>query len=75
MKQCESYIKDARDFLEKLKTVGENPKRAILVTVDVVGLYPSIPDDGDLEVLRNEYDKFKNRVVPNEDIKMADFVL
>ena len=41
MKQGESYIKDTRNVLEKLKRVGEISKEAILVTADVVGLYPS----------------------------------
>ena len=76
MKQGESYIKNSGDFLEKLKRVGEIPKGAILVTADVVGLYPSIPHDGGLEVLRKQYHKFNDKIVPTEDIiKMADFVL
>ena len=41
MKQGGSYIKNTRDILEKLKRVGEISKEAILVTADVVGLYPS----------------------------------
>ena len=74
MKQGESYVKDTGDFLDKLKTVGEIPK--ILVTADMVGLYPSIPHDGGLEVLRKQYDKLKDKIVPIEDIiKKADFVL
>ena len=69
-------IKDTGDFLEKLKAVEEIPKGAILVTVGVVGLYPSIPDDGGLELLQKQYDKFKDKMVPTKDIiKMADFVL
>ena len=76
MKQGETYIKDTGDFLEKLKTVGEIPKGAILVTADAVGLYPSISHDGGLKVLRKKYDKFKDKIVPTEDIiKMKDFVL
>ena len=76
MKQGESYIKGNGDFLEKLKRVEGIPKAAILVTADVVGLYPSIPHDGSLEILRKQYDKFKEKMVPTEDIiKMADFVL
>ena len=76
MKQGESYIKDTGDFLEKLKRVEGIPKGAILVTADVVGLYPSIPHDGGLEILRKQYDKFKDKMVPTEDIiKMADSVL
>ena len=75
MKQGESHVKDTRDFLENLKRVGEIPKGAILVTTDVVGLYPSIPHDGGLNVLRKQYDKFKDKIVPTEDIiKMAEFV-
>ena len=76
MKQGESYIKDTGDFLEKLKTVGEIPKETFLVTADVVGLYPSIPHDGGLEVLRKQYSKFKDKIFPTEDItKKADFVV
>ena len=40
MKQGESYIKDTRDVLEKLKRIGKISKEAIFVTADVVGLYP-----------------------------------
>ena len=75
-KQGESYIKDTGDFLEKLKSIGQIPKGAILVTVDVVEFSPSIPHDGGLDVLRKQYDKFKDKIVPTEDIiKMGDFVL
>ena len=45
MKQGNLYIKDKSDFLETLRAIGEIPKGAILVTADVVGLYPSIPHD------------------------------
>ena len=54
-------------FPEKLKRVEEIPKGAILVTAYVVGLYPSIPHDGGLEVLRKQYYKFKDKIVPTED--------
>lgn len=40
-----SYIKDTNDFLRKLIDIGTIPKEAILVTIDVVGLYPHIPHD------------------------------
>ena len=59
-----------------MKRVEGIPKGAILVTADVVGLYPSIPHDGGLEILRKQYDKLKDKMVPTENIiKMADFVL
>ena len=41
MKEGISHIKDTADFLDKLKDLGEIPEGAILVTADVVGLYPT----------------------------------
>ena len=55
MKQGESYIRDTGDFLAKLKAAGEVPKGAILVTADVVGLYPSIPHSEGLDILKKQY--------------------
>ena len=49
--QIPSYVKDTYDFLPKLKDMERFPDRAILVTVDVVGLYPDIPHDEGLEAL------------------------
>ena len=76
MKEAKSYIKNTADFLDKLKDLGEVPEGAILVTADLVGLYPSIPHTEGLEVLRKQYDRFLHKKAPTEDIiKMADFVL
>ena len=47
-----SYIKDTRDFLKKIKRLGKIPEGAILVTVDIVGLYSNIPHDLGLKSLR-----------------------
>ena len=75
MKEQKSYIKDTADLLNTLKDLGEIPKGAILVTADVVGLYPTIPHTEVLKVLHKQYDKFLHKKVPTEDIiKMADFV-
>ena len=52
MKQGESYIRDTGDFLAKLKAAGEVSKGAILVTADVVELYPSIPHNEGLSILK-----------------------
>ena len=38
-----SYVKDTNHVLAKLGKLGSIPDGAILCTVDVVGLYPSIP--------------------------------
>ena len=76
MKSRVSYIKGTNDFLFKLKNLGKIPENAFLVTTDVVGLYPSIPQDEDLEVLRKQLNAFDNKSIPAEDqVKMAEFVL
>ena len=76
MNQRESYIRDTEDFLAKIKAAGEIPKEAILVTVDVLGLYPSIPHSEGLDIFKKHYEKYPNKKVSAEDIgKMADFVL
>ena len=52
-------------------TVGE-----ILVTTDMVGIYPNISHIEGLEVLRKQYHKFLHKKVPTEDItEMAGNVL
>ena len=38
-----SYIKDASDFINKIKSLNNKPSNSILVTADVVGYYPIIP--------------------------------
>ena len=49
---------------------------ALLVTTDVVGLYPSIPHQVGLKALKETLDKRENRnIATNDLIKMAEFVL
>ena len=50
MLSAKSYIKDTGDFFDKLKELGGVPQNALLVTVDAVGLYPSIPHQDRLDV-------------------------
>ena len=68
MKLGVSYIKDTNDFLFKLKNLGKIPENAFLVTAVVVGLYPSIPHDEGLEVLRKQLNAFDNKSIPTEDL-------
>ena len=75
MKSVVSYIKGTNDFLFKLKNLGKIPENAFLVIADAVGLYPSIPHDEGLEVLRKQLNAFDNNSIPTEDlVKMAEFV-
>ena len=41
--QVKSNIKDTNDFLKKLRDLPDLPEESIICTIDVVGLYPSIP--------------------------------
>jgi hypothetical protein len=42
-KMIKSYVKDTTHFLQLMKKLGKIPDGALLVTLDVVGLYPNIP--------------------------------
>ena len=59
-----------------LKTLRCIPDNALLVTADVVGLYPSIPHQAGLIALKEALDKRLLKKIPTDDlIKMAEFVL
>ena len=71
-----SYIKHSGYFINKTKNLSNIPDNAILVTVDVVGLYPSIPHEAGMRALREALDKQEIKCIPTEDlVKMAEFVL
>ena len=56
--------------------LGEKTVGAILVTTDMVGIYPNISHIEGLEVLCKQYGKFLHKKVPTEDIiKIAENVL
>ena len=76
MQEAWSYIKDFGDFIKKLKNIDHIPQDAIMVTADVVGLYPSIPHDAGLEALRKALHNRENKKISTDDLtKMAEFVL
>ena len=51
MQDSWSYIKDSGGFLNKIKNIGKIPEGGILVTADIIGLYPSISHGSGLEAL------------------------
>ena len=76
MKGGKSYIKDINFLLEKLKELGKVTPNAILVTADVVRLYPSIPHDAGLKALHEKLEERNDKSLPMADlVSMADFVL
>ena len=76
MQSAKSYIKDTSDFLRKLNEFGKLPENAILVTIDVVGLYPSIPHADGLGALSAKLEEREDKSIATEDLlQMAKFVL
>ena len=52
-----SYIKDSQDLINESRKLGKISHNAILVTADVLGLYPSIPHNVGLRALKEALDK------------------
>ena len=74
MRSGVSYIKDTNGFLSKLKNLKKVTDNAILVTTNVVRLYPSIPHNEGFKILKKQLD-FDEKSVPTEDlVKTAEFV-
>ena len=72
MQESWSYIKGSGDFLKKIKNIDKISEGAILVTVDVIGLYPSISHGADVEALRKI---LSERDSPKDIVRMVEFVL
>ena len=71
-----SYIKVSNNFVKKIKHLKNIPDNAILVTADVVGLYPGIPYKAGLRALKEVLDRREEKKISTEDlVKMAEFVL
>ena len=63
-------------MLRKLKDMERLPENAILVTIDVVGLYPHIPHEEGLQAIRRALDQREEQGIPTEDIvDLASIVL
>ena len=63
-----SYIKDSKDFIYKSRKLGKIPDNAILITADVVCLYPSIPHSVGLRALKETLDKREQKKIPTKDL-------
>ena len=66
--QSRSYVKDTNHFLSRLRKLGKIPEGAMLCTVDVVGLYPSIPYGEGLEAIREALDRRENPEVATDTL-------
>ena len=71
-----SYKKGSGDFVNKIKNLQNIPEDTILVTTNVVGLYPSIPHCVSLNAVWEALDNRKNKHIPTDNLlKMMEFVL
>ena len=70
------YIKGTNDFLSKIRDLEKVPENAILCTIDVVGLYPSIPHEEGLATLKYALDARQEKTVSTESLMdLASLVL
>ena len=73
--QVKPYIKDTNDFVKKLRDLPDLPEESIICTIDVVSLYPSIPNEEGLRISRHVLEKRSNKNVSNETlIELAELV-
>ena len=74
--QGKSYIKDTNHFLAKLGEMRKIPEGALLCSMDVVGLYLSIPHGEGLEAIREALDNREEpEIVTNTLVELASLVL
>ena len=72
MQKSKSCIKDSEYFIKNIKNI---PEGATLVTVDVVGLYLSIPQEARLKALEKTLDNEENKTTHTQHpITMTSFV-
>ena len=71
-----SYVKDTNDFLKKLRDISTLRSGAIMVTIDVVGLYPHISHDEGLQSIREALNNRENPEIPTRTIvDLAELLL
>ena len=61
-------LEDTRDFLCRLNDLPEIPENAILVTFDVVGLYPNISHEEGIEIMKTFLNERVNKPVSTESL-------
>ena len=69
-------LEDTRDFLQCLNQIGDIPENTLLVSFDVVGLYPHISHDQGVKIMRRFLDKREDQSVSSESLcKLGNIVL
>ena len=68
----ECIFKDPSDFINKTKNLSTIPDNAILVTVDLVGFNPIIPDESGLRAFREVLDKQDKKCIPTDNFVLKN---
>ena len=55
------------DFIKKINNLDSIPENAILVTADLLGLYPSKPHEVSLRALWEALHKRDEKIIPTEE--------
>ena len=71
-----SYMRDPGDFIDKMKRPGKVPEGSLLVTADVVSLYPGIAHKEGILASKSKLEEQTTSKIPTKDlVKLAEFVL
>ena len=68
-KKCKSYLRDTKDFLQKLQNFKTLPDNAILVTMDVSSLYTNIDHDEGANACYEMLERRVNKTVGSSLLK------
>ena len=63
-----SYVKDTTDFLNKVPQIGAVTDQTILFTMDVVTLYPSIPQKEGIQACKEGLNLRSSQNIPTEAV-------
>ena len=64
----ESYLQDTPDFLRKIDKINKGPKlqeNAKLVTIDIIGAYPNIPQEDGTVCLEEAINEREDQTIPS----------
>ena len=61
-------LEDTKDFLKRINDIGEIPSGSLLVTFDVVGLYPHIPHEERIETIKKYLNLRKDQSVSTNSL-------
>ena len=67
MKEIQSYVKDTKDFINKINN-HNIPEGSIFVRLDVKSLYTSIPNPEGIAAVKKAHERYQHKTVPKKVI-------